>query len=182
MRTVLGALAMLATTVVGGCGGKTNDPSGTDGAAGSAEASASEGSNGGSSSGGGANGGTGGGASDDCCKMPNPCNAGDIQVAGRDDCPPNALCFPTTKCCSSDFSCCSTTWCIAVPTPTQCDAYPACDFGDKQIPGECPPVTHCYTRTVCGNTINCVTPPVTLDAGLPVVDTSAVEAGSPDDR
>jgi hypothetical protein len=38
-----------------------------------------------------------------------------------------------------------------------CNAIPVCDAGDHEISGECPPsVVACYSRTLCGTTIRCI--------------------------
>ena len=80
-----------------------------------------------------------------CCNL-LACPSGHTLVLNG-TCPAGSECYVYQSCCQQ-VTC-------ARPVVT-CDAIPVCDAGDRQISGECPPSVQCYSRTLCGTTINCV--------------------------
>lgn len=182
--TFLRALGLLTLSplLLAACGGSTTsgssgsnlDQDGGAGTGGSATGGASAGGAGGSSdggtggggisgSGGVGNAGSGTGGELACCLAAAVCNEGDEQISGPDQCPADADCY-------SNSICCSTVWCIR--RTFNCFAWPACDLGDQQLDGACPPLAYCYPRSSCGVTITCLDTASAADAG------AAVDGGS----
>lgn len=161
----------------GGSGGEGGGTAGSGGEGGGSAGSGTAGGGGGTAvggstgTGGGMGGGTAGGGmgggsaggTTACCLAMAVCNPGDRQIEGPGDCPAGAECY-------SNSICCSTVWCAAgIAT---CDAFPACDPGDREFAGSCPPAYSCYQRSVCGSTITCLEQledggpaPIAVDAG-----------------
>jgi hypothetical protein len=101
------------------------------------------GATGGSIGGTGATGGTG------CCLAFPACPAGEVQISGPEECPPE---LPGSA-CHTVTACCSTIWCA---TDNQCEAFPSCDPGDATFFEPCPPIDTCYSRSLCGSTVWCI--------------------------
>jgi hypothetical protein len=88
-----------------------------------------------------------------CPSIALVCDPGDESVGSESNCGGADYCYSRTSSCGGT----STIWC-AHNKPPQCKAIPTCDDGDKQV-NACPPLPNgasCYSRTACGNTIQCV--------------------------
>jgi hypothetical protein len=57
---------------------------------------------------------------------------------------------------------------------------PSCNLGDTQLADACPPEYTCYSRTLCGTTIYCISEVLDLDAGAPRDGGSCDPALEPD--
>jgi hypothetical protein len=81
-----------------------------------------------------------------CCNL-LACPSGH-QLVMNGTCPAGSECYLYQSCCQQVM--------CARPAAT-CNAIPVCDAGDHEITGECPPsVIACYSRTLCGTTIRCI--------------------------
>jgi hypothetical protein len=81
-----------------------------------------------------------------CCAL-LACPSGSKLIGNQDECPAGTECFEA-------ISCCEKVRCVRALVT--CNAIPVCDAGDKEIMGECPLSLVCYSRTLCGTTINCI--------------------------
>lgn len=155
-------LALIAISSFAACGGNAEggDPDNSGGQVGFGGQSTGGVNVGGGGTSGGAKSATGGvsssgapgsGGETGCCLAAAVCDPGDKQLPADQACPAGFKCYLNEVCCSK-------AWCARAEV--QCGAVPSCNPGDLPLRDGCPPehLGTCYTRTLCGSTIYCLSP------------------------
>jgi hypothetical protein len=152
------SISFLLLWIAAACGGATNTSEGDGGVGGAAGATGGKPGTGGARPGAGGAGtgaaaGTGGVSGGPVCCLAAPaCGDGEKQLPPGEPCPTGFDCYDSTVCCAT-IRC--------ARAAGQCDAYPSCDPGDRELTSSCPPIGGCYSRTLCGTTVWCVKAPST---------------------